>query len=47
MWVRCLISVDDANGVLLPNTNVTVTVTEMQARKRAQPATRGAAKPEG
>ncbi len=27
---ECLISVDDANGVLLPNTNVTVTVTEMQ-----------------
>ncbi|MGC9199252.1 MAG: efflux RND transporter periplasmic adaptor subunit [Acidobacteriaceae bacterium] len=26
---ECLISVDDANGVLLPNTNVTVTVTEM------------------
>jgi HlyD family secretion protein len=27
---ECLISVDDANGVLLPNTNVTVTVTELQ-----------------
>ncbi len=27
---ECLISVDDANGVLLPNTNVTVQVTEMQ-----------------
>ena len=27
---ECLISVDDADGVLLPNTNVTVTVTELQ-----------------
>jgi HlyD family secretion protein len=27
---ECLISVDDANGVLLPNTTVTVTVTELQ-----------------
>ncbi len=27
---ECLISVDDADGVLLPNTNVTVTVTESQ-----------------
>ncbi len=27
---ECLISVDDADGVLLPNTNVTVTVTEVQ-----------------
>lgn len=27
---ECLISVDDANGVLLPNTNVTVTVTEAE-----------------
>jgi HlyD family secretion protein len=29
---ECLISVDDANGVLLPNTNVTVTVTELEHR---------------
>ena len=27
---ECLISVDDADGVLLPNTNVTVTVTELE-----------------
>jgi HlyD family secretion protein len=27
---ECLISVDDANGVLLPNTTVTVTVTELR-----------------
>jgi HlyD family secretion protein len=27
---ECLISVDDANGVLLPNTNVIVTVTELR-----------------
>jgi HlyD family secretion protein len=27
---ECLISVDDADGILLPNTNVTVTVTELQ-----------------
>ncbi len=29
---ECLISVDDADGVLLPNTNVTVTVTELEHR---------------
>ncbi len=29
---ECLISVDDANGVLLPNTNVTVTVTELTVK---------------
>ena len=30
MWASSLISVDDADGVLLPNTNVTVTVMEMK-----------------